>query len=235
MFVIPCKYTATSNCIIELCRQIRQFHPNEKIVVVDSDSVDKSYFSHLKDFNVIIEDCANKHFMIGAYWHGFKTYPNEEYYFFLHDSMKVKGNMDHFKNKDLFMLATFNRAVAPSFTAWNHRVSDETAIDKKYITKEGRGCYGPIFGCKHHVMQALLDKGADKLLPSSKGETGIMEGTFGLFFESLGYDLDECALYGDILQLESPGGKSGPFPHNTSWQNPIEKFYCSLSDPERVK
>lgn len=235
MFVIPCKYTPQSNHILDLVPQIREHHPDEKIVVVDSDSVDKSYFDEVRKHGAIVEDVANKHWMIGAYWHAYKTYPNEDYYIFLHDSTKIKGNTDHLKDKDLFMLATFNRAVAPSFTAWNDRILNETTIDPKYVTKKGRGCYAIIYGCKGHVMQQLLDKGADKLMPRNKAETGIMEGTWGLFLESLGYDLDECALYGDILALESPGGKSGPFPHDTSWQHPIEKFYCSLYDPLRVE
>ena len=234
MFIIPCKYTQTSAHILNLVSQIRSHHPNEKIVVVDSDSTDKSYFNEISKHNVIIEDVANKYWMIGAYWHGFKRFPNEDYYFFLHDSVKVKANLDYLKSKDIFMLAHFNRAVSPSFTRWNDRVLKETTLDPKYVTTNGLGCYGPIFGCKRHVMQRLQDAGADKLLPSNKGETGIMEGTFGLFFEALGYDVTQCSLYGDILQLESPGGKSGPFPHNTSWQFPIEKFYCSLSDQGRT-
>lgn len=235
MFVIPCKYTPQSNHILSLVPQIREHHPDEKIVVVDSDSVDKSYFDEVRKHGAIVEDISNKHWMVGAYWYAFKKYPNEDFYFFLHDSTRVKGNTDHLKEKDLILLATFNRAVSVSFNKWNDRLRNETTIDPKFIVEKGRGCYAIIFGCKGHVMQSLIDKGADKLLPSSKGETGIMEGAFGLFFESLGYDIDECALYGDILQLESPGGKSGPHPHNTSWQHPIEKFYCSLYDPLRVE
>jgi len=234
MFIIPCKYSATSNNIITLVSQIRQYHPDEKIVVVDSASDDKSYFAELKKNNAIIEDVSNKHWMVGAYWHGFKKYPNEEFYTCLHDSTYVKTNIDYLKEQDLFMLATFNRAIGPSFTAWNHRVRDEMTIEDQYIRSTGRGCYGPMFGCKRHVLQSLLDKGADKLMPSTKAETGIMEGTFGLFFEALGYDLDQCSLYGDILELESPGGRSGEQPHYTAWQFPIEKFYASHIDEERL-
>lgn len=233
MFVIPCKYNNVSSYIVNLVEQIRKFHLDEKIVVVDSASDDKSYFDLLKKYNIIIENVDNKNWMVGAYWHAFKKFPNEEYYYFLHDSMIIKDNLDNFKNKDLITIATFKRTVSPSFNYWNDRIKNETLIDHSFIKKDGDGCYGPIFFCKNYIMKELLDKKCDILLPNDKSETGFMEGAFGLLFESLGFNMKECCLYGDILELESPNGKSGEYPHNTSWQFPIEKFYGSHKDINR--
>ena len=67
MFVIPCKYNSNFPFVIELVESIRKFHPNEKIVVIDSDSNDKTYFSILSEYDVIIEDAKNSNWMIGAY------------------------------------------------------------------------------------------------------------------------------------------------------------------------
>ena len=234
MFIIPCKYNSNSPYIVDLVKQIREFHLEKKIMVVDSDSTDKSYFSLLEPYNVLIEDIANKNWMIGAYWHGFKKYPNEEFYYFMHDSMKVKANLDYLKEKDLILIATFNRLASPSFNHWNSRIANETLVDHKYIVPEGIGCYGPIFFCKNKVMAKLLELKADVLMPENKAETGFMEGAVGLLLESLGYNLNECSLFGDILQLESPGGKSGEYPHNTTWQFPVEKFYASHKDTTRT-
>jgi len=69
MFVIPCKYNPKFPFVIDLVKSIRKFHPTEKIVIVDSDSDDKSYFSALEKYNVIIEDIGNKNWMVGAYWY----------------------------------------------------------------------------------------------------------------------------------------------------------------------
>ena len=44
MFVIPCKYNKEFPFVIDLVKNIREFHTTEKIVVVDSNSSDKSYF-----------------------------------------------------------------------------------------------------------------------------------------------------------------------------------------------
>lgn len=234
MFIIPCKYNETSNHILALVKEIRHFHPHEKIMVVDSNSEDKSYFEKLDPYNVILEDVSNDKWMIGAYWHGYVKFPNEDFYFCLHDSMHIKANLDYLKDKDLTLIATFNRSVSKSFNAWNERLINETKIDSQYIKIDGLGCYGPMFLCKNKVITSLFEKGVHKLLPSSKAEVGYMEGAMGLCLESLGYNLMECSLFGDILQLESPGGKSGVYPHNTTWQFPIEKFYGSHIDQKRT-
>jgi hypothetical protein len=54
MFVIPCKYTNSCPFIIELVKDIRLYHPNDKIVVIDSDSEDKSYFDKNKNYDLTL-------------------------------------------------------------------------------------------------------------------------------------------------------------------------------------
>jgi hypothetical protein len=200
-------------------------------MVVDSASADKSYFAALKPYDVLIEDVGNKHWLVGAYWHGYRKYPEEDFYYFLHDSMRVKANLDSLKQNDLTLLATFSREASPTFNAWNDRIRKATQVSP--VKTSGRGCYGIIFFCKNKVITSLYNKGAHKLLPTNKAETGYMEGAFGLFLEGEGYDLDRCSLLGDILALEAPGGRSGPAPHNTAWQHPIEKFYAAPTDQQR--
>lgn len=230
MFVISCKYNPEFSFIIELVESIRKFHPTDKIVIIDSDSDDKSYFSILKKYDVIIEDVKNNNWMIGAYWYAYKKYPNEDFYFFLHDSMIVKDNMDYLKEKDLTILCYFDRMIG-NFNTWGELISSNS--EYKYIFS-GLGCYGPIFFCKNKVMNRMLEMGADKFLPRNKEETGYCEGCYGFFLEEQGYELKECSLYGDVLYNESQYGPSGTFPHKTNWQFPIEKFYASQIDSKRL-
>lgn len=230
MFVIPCKYNANFPFVIQLVKDIRFFHPNEKIVVVDSGSDDKSYFKALTEYDVIVEDINNKNWMIGAFWYSFKKYPNEEFYYFMHDSMRVKDNLDYLKEKDLTTLMYFERNSG-NFNNWGERITNES--DYVY-TYQGLGCFGPIFFCKNKVMKKMLELGADKFLPTNKSETGYCEGCYGFFLEHQGYNLKECALFGDVFENHSSFGKSGLPPHKTDWQFPIEKFYASHVDKNRL-
>ena len=229
MFVIACKFVPENRFIFDLVASIREFHPDEKICVVDSDSSDKSYSSELEKYDVIFLDAKNKNYMIGAYWHAYCSFPNEEYYYFLHDSMLVKSNLDYLKNRELITLCYFDRNQS-NFNTWSRRVENELGIP---YFNEGLGCFGPIFFCKNSVMKSLDSMKVHLLLPESKEETGYCEGLYGFFFEHLGFDLKTAALFGDVLENESVGGKSGVYPHNTSWQFPVEKFYASHLGGER--
>lgn len=230
MFVISCKYNPDFPFIIQLIKDIRTHHSTEKIVVVDSDSNDKTYFQILKEYNVIIEDINNKNWMIGAYWHAYKKYSNEDFYYFMHDSMRVKSNLDYLKKYDLVTLMHFDREIG-NFNVWKEKIT----LESKYnYSNKGRGCYGPIFFCKNKIMKRMLEMKADIFLPKNKLETHYCERIYGFFFEEQGYDLAECSLFGDVLFNESPSGKSGPFPHKTDWQFPVEKFYASHVDKSRL-
>jgi len=222
MFVIPCKYSSEACFIFNIVSDIKKFHPNEKIIVVDSASKDKKYLTLLEKEGVIVEDINNMNWCIGAYWHVYKKYPNEDFYFFMHDSMRVKGELNDIKNNELTILCYFDRKICGSFNQWSSKIEEETTFKYK---NDGLGCYGPVFFCKNKVMRSLLKAGVDKLLPKNKAEIGFSEGAYGFFFEQLGYDLTKCSLYGDILQNESSNGRSGLYPHTTSWQYPVEKFY----------
>lgn len=236
MFVIACKYNPKFSFVIDLIESIRKFHPTEKIVVVDSDSDDKSYFSKIEKYNVIIEDVANKNWMVGAYWHTYKKYPDEEFYFFLQDSMIIKDNLDYLKEKDLTIWMHFDRSIG-NFNSWGNYITENSKYEYVF---SGRGCSGIIFFCKNKVMKRMLEMGADKFLPSNKTETGHCEGSWGFFFEEQGYDLRECSLYGDILNdgwfrdddLDYSKVRS-PYSYKTSWQFPIEKFCASCIDTNR--
>jgi hypothetical protein len=230
MFVIPCKYNPQFPFITQLVKDIRQFHETERIVVVDSASEDKSYFSELLDLNVEVEDINNENWMIGAYWHTFKKYPDEEFYFFMHDSMRVKGNLNYLKDRDLVTFMHFKR-VGMGFNGWNNLISNNSNYSYNDV---GNGCYGPIFFCKNKVMKRMMEMGADKFLPKNKAETGQCEGCYGFFFEEQGYNLEECSLFGDVFVNESASGQSGLPPHKTDWQFPVEKFYASHVDSNRL-
>lgn len=231
MFVIPCKYSSKSPFVISLVEDIRTYHPNEKIVVVDSNSEDKSYYEKIAPFNVIIEDIANTNWMIGAFWHAYKTYPSEKFYYFMHDSMRVKSNLDYLKDKELTLLCYFDRQVTSLFSAWADIINTKT---KFTYNSQGLGCYGPLFFCQRKVMDSLFEAGVNNLLPNNKVDVGFAEGAYGFFFEQLGYNLEECSLYGNVLVNESRQGRSGGPPHNTSWQYPVEKFYGHFLDANRL-
>jgi len=227
MFVIACKFDKKRNFIYQLVDDIRKYHAEEKIVIVDSNSDDKSYFE-LKDMypNVEILDVENLNYHVGAYWIAYNQFPDEDFYYFLHDSMRVKANLDFLKEKDFTNFAYF-----PYANGDNDSLSvDEILTKTPYsIPSSGLAIQGPIFFVKNKIMKIFKSKGVDKILPTysehSVNKVGVsaysMEGAYSIFFVNEGYDIASNSLIGDYLSRGYPQFIEN---YDSSWMFPIEKL-----------
>lgn len=229
MFVIACKFQKERNFIYQLVDDIRKFHSEEKIVIVDSDSEDKSYFE-LKDIypNVEILDVKNLNYHVGAYWIAYNHFPDEDFYYFLHDSVRVKANLDFLKEKDFTNFAYFPY----SYSGGNNESlsSNEILTKTPYsIPSSGLAIQGPMFFVKNKMMKIFKAKGVDTILPTyseySVSKVGVacysMEGAYGIFFENEGYSVGENSLIGDYLSHGYPQFIDN---YDSSWMFPIEKL-----------
>ena len=93
LFVISCYFDGSNDAIFNCTNSIIDNYENPKILVIDSDSPDKSYFNKLNNLSIEILDAKNKNYDTGAYWIGFKKYNDYEHYYFLQDSIKIKQNL----------------------------------------------------------------------------------------------------------------------------------------------
>lgn len=225
MFVIACKYDNSHKFIYSLVDDIRKYHKDEEILIVDSDSDDKSYFE-LKDMynNVIIDDVKNKNYHIGGYWYAYNNYVRD-FYYFLHDSVKIKDNLDYLKEKDLTVLGHFKFDSRGNFG--QKEILENTTYE---LVETGIAIYGPIFFCKRNVMDKLFNKGFNKILPTYNSYPPIqngelpayaLEGAIGLAFNQEGYDIEENSLLGDVIE----NGITWLNPnYDGDKQFPVEKF-----------
>ena len=101
LFVISCFHDGSNDAIFHCTDSILEHYKNPKIVVVDSDSPNKSYFDKLKSKSIEILDVKNKNYDTGAYWLAFKKYNNFDHYYFLQDSIKIKENLSIYEENDL--------------------------------------------------------------------------------------------------------------------------------------
>lgn len=104
LFVISCYFDGSNQAIFNSTNSILKLYNNPKIVIVDSDSPDKSYFDKMRSTNIEILDVKNKNFDTGAYWIAFNKYNDFESYYFLQDSTRIKENLSSFENN---ILTTF--------------------------------------------------------------------------------------------------------------------------------
>jgi hypothetical protein len=88
-------------------RAHKDVHGNDEIVVVDSDSEDKSYYAKVRRIpNTHLLDVANRHYVIGALWRALETF-QDSFVYLLHDSMILKNNVSFLEDHDVTSIRFF--------------------------------------------------------------------------------------------------------------------------------
>ncbi len=100
-FVIACYHDGSNDSIFKCVNSILKYYKLPKIVVVDSNSPNKTYFNKLKKKKVIVYDANNKNYDSGAYWYAFKKLKKVKFFYFLQDSVIFKKNLSKHEKKDL--------------------------------------------------------------------------------------------------------------------------------------
>lgn len=138
IFIISCYFDGSNNAILDCVASIKKYYLNPKIVVIDSNSPNKTYFNKLRKDNVIVLNSKNKNYDTGAYWIGFKKFSNYEYFYFLQDSVKFKANLSKFEQNTLNTFRYFLSASIVGGVSFNKtkkiiskKVTDIFKKDKK--------------------------------------------------------------------------------------------------------
>lgn len=93
--VICCKHIKERTLVFDCVDSIKKFHPECDIIVVDSDSKDKSYLEELRQDEIITEDIKNKNYEYGATVYVFNKYKDSyKNYLFIQDSLVLNKPCD---------------------------------------------------------------------------------------------------------------------------------------------
>jgi len=194
MFIIPCKFDKNYPIVFQCIESIIKFHPNEKIVLVDSSSSDKSYFKDI-DSSVQIFDVDNKNYALEAYNIGYNNNPHEDFYFCIHDSLVLNGNIDFVKNNDLTTIRWWDSPPTPMGRDENDQDLSVWADEqlKKHMGFElphyYKGVFGPMMLASNKTMQDLTQSGLFNILPINKFQSCATERLLGIALGRLGYDV----------------------------------------------
>ncbi len=101
IFVIACYYDGSNNSIFECVSSIQKYYKSPRIVVIDSNSPDKSYFKKLKEKKITVYNAKNRNYDTGAYWYAYNRFKKVNFFYFLQDSVIFKKNLSKYEKKDL--------------------------------------------------------------------------------------------------------------------------------------
>jgi hypothetical protein len=206
MFIIPCKFDTEKPYIFECVAAIKEFHPDDKIVVVDSDSSDISYYYDIASDNTVVYDAHNVNYGTNAYSIGFESRPDENYYYCIYDSLILQDNISYLEE---YAVTAFRYFKTPH-TGWGFDEKGENLalwamanmMDKTHIptTKMNKfhGVFGPMFVASNKVMRELSGVGIFEIKPENKWQLCAMERIYGIALEYLGYDFWTHAPQGEM-------------------------------------
>jgi hypothetical protein len=158
---------------------IQKFHPNDKIVVVDSCSSDKSHFSDLEMKNVIVCDISNVNYESGGMWHVYKNFYDEKYVF-LQDSMYLTDSLEKYKNLDF---KPINFCDDWAHTTYLHKewVKEKLSTTKyRYLNSGFKMIQFNSFLISRNVLDILHLNGVSNILPTNKTQSEAMERLLGI-------------------------------------------------------
>ena len=205
MFCFSCKYFDGSP-VKQTVDSILAHHPDEKIVIVDSMSDDKSYYQMFSKYdNVDILDNCNPYRVPGAFYQTVKKYPNEPYYVNLQDSLILKKSWQKFIDdpSEFISLAYFHETVF-------HEDSHEYQYMKKVFSGTrynvpnpgdfSNACFGPVYIIKNYLAKKFYDSGVLVNMQSTcKLDDQTGERIFGLLAIMEGFDPSQHNMEGDII------------------------------------
>jgi len=181
IFSITCRCINSVNKqdIIKCVKSIKTFHPDTRIVVVDSDSPDKSYFSEVEALGVIIADIKNKNYETGGIWHTFNNY-TDDVYVFLQDSMVLNKSLSEYMGSDLRIINFYEgwKDGKPEEKAWSRQQMENTEYE--YQESNFKMLQYNSFLASRNTLIKLQAKKLDRILPTEKAHAQAMERIFGM-------------------------------------------------------
>lgn len=204
MFVIPCKFEKEKSIIFECVQRIKDLHPEDRILIVDSSSDDKSYY---KISGAIIADVNNVNYGTNAFYYAYKNFPDEEFFYCIYDSLLINKSLKQFQKNPLTVVRHFN--APPTYigfdesgnalTDWaNNQMIEYMGFE---LTEPYTGVMGPMFFCSRSVLSELENIGFFKILPTNKYQLCAMERILGFTLDKLNYDIIGNSLQGEMFDF----------------------------------
>lgn len=197
-------YNYSQNSLINQCvDSILKYHPDDKIVITDSQSENKSYYKQYIDCeNIIILDNINKNRQVGSFEIIYDHFPNELYYVMIHDSLFFKKSIQKFLDSSeefisfMYFPETFNNETK-NFCV---NVFDNTPYQVPNVGTQINASFGPLFIIKNSLIKKIKDNNLlIKLKSNSKLEDQHFERIIGIWAEQEGYSPEKNNMEGNCL------------------------------------
>lgn len=196
-FVVPCRYDPI---VFECVNAIREHHPTDRIVVVDSCSPDPTYLNDLREQGCEILT-GNTGYHPGAYKLALEAFDSDTWAF-IHDSLIVQRNLDG-RLHDFTAVRWFDGYIPADQLdfAWGHLKHMQA---KTLLAVPWRGVFGTMHFCSDDIAREIEKDGFYSFPCTTKVEASATERTLGVLmgdsFDTLqGHQTDLHAAYDETF------------------------------------
>ena len=227
-FIVPTKAIDLESSAYHTWQSIRQYYPNSKIYIIDSDSPYKGYAERVADEKTTVLFNKNKNYDIGAYLYGMnKDKFQSNAYVCIHDSVTLKKSLKvncgevgcfyRFRSFDgigeswhTTRARTTNkiwkRYEIQKYQLYGFDNNDQRTFTVRNLNKLNismpeyfSGVFGPIFYINKYYAKKLYNDFANLDLPTNKNEQKAFERIVGVYLQKNGIDLRKNIIEGEYL------------------------------------
>lgn len=180
-WVIPCRYDPI---VHECVASVRTHHPDDRIVVVDSCSPDKSYLTAL-GCDILT---GNTNYTSGAYGMALQAF-RSDHWAFIQDSIVLRDNLTDRLTTDLTTVQSFGQPLGADVAEFCYQERARMGLDDLPFS----GVFGTMFFCPDRVARQVEALGWMDAEVPTKVEACATERTLGMVFAHLGLLVDPIA------------------------------------------
>ena len=196
MWVVPCKFDPANPVIFECIEAIQRHHENPTILVVDSDSDDKSYLNWCVDHGCRIGPTNNHLRAFGAHAWAYRHHPDFDYFYFIFDSLIVQSNLDKYQHRAVTAMRHWPSVLHG--WGWDHDGTPLEVWGKEQLDRMGiwmpenyTGIMGPMMFANKSVCDALDAIGYWFAQTETGYQHCAMERVAGITLAHIGYPITE--------------------------------------------
>ncbi len=186
-WIVPVRFDPENPCVFDCVNSIREHHPDDPVLVIDSDSPDRSYMDKV-DAPVI--DLHNQHYAHGAFKWAYRNLP-DEFFALIFDSLMIKSNLAFLEDRPVTATRHF-RQPPNSWGTDDHGYPLKTWAEDQMgwpMPDEFVGIQGPMMFASRSVLDELDREGFWNIKIQSRFQHEGLERLTGILLARLGYDM----------------------------------------------
>lgn len=195
VWVVPVRFDPENPVVFECVESIKRYHDDPIIIIVDSDSPDKSYLNWCVDQGCRIGPTNNHLRAFGAHAWAYRHNPDADFFFFTFDSVIVQSNLDHLQSAPVTAIRHWTNAMHS--WGWDHDGTPLEVWGGEQLERMGipfpesyTGIMGPVMFAQMEVCRKLDDIGYWFAQTDTGYRHCAMERVAGISLAAIGHPIE---------------------------------------------